>query len=67
MTQKDVALWFIAQLFYDAMAEFNTDYSTISNALDKLGYWDIFDDDNVVCVGAHDGTRPILERLRSII
>lgn len=62
-----IAVDFVCEVIRRAIKEFNIDFNTVDKILDKSGYWELFNRIDIVCVGAHDGVEPVLQRLRSYL
>lgn len=66
-TSLSVAVEFVCEVINTAMVRFNVDFDTIDKALSASGYWDLFDNIEVTCVGAHDGVEPVLEEIKGYL
>lgn len=55
---------FIVDVVSAATQEFNLTYDELNNILKDLRYWEVFNNLDLVCVGAHEGVRPILDEIR---
>ena len=61
---QDVAISFITDIIFEAMKRFNIDFNTLNLILEKLNYWQVFNDNEATCVGAHEGIEPVLQRIK---
>ena len=60
---RKVAISFITEIIVESITRFNLTFDEVDEILTELGYWDVFIDDEVTCVGAHDGVEPVLQEI----
>lgn len=44
------------------MSRFNLDFESVMRVLDELGYAKLFNNYDVMCVGASDGVEPVMRK-----
>lgn len=59
----ELACGFITDIIEEAMNRFSLNFNTLSEVLKELGYWKLFDNIEVVCVGAYDGVEPVMQKI----
>lgn len=62
-----VAVDFVVRIISTSMEMFNLSFSEVDKVLEKLGYWETFNNIEVTAVGAHYGDDEILQKIKENI
>lgn len=63
----DVTVGFIVEIIDTAMSRFNLDFESVMRVLDELGYAKLFNNYDVMCVGAADGVEPVMRKFHEYL
>jgi len=58
-----VATEFVLEVINTAMSKYQVSFETVNTVLTELGLWEIFNDSEVTCVGAHEGIDDIIKEI----
>lgn len=59
----EAATEFVLDVINSAMLKYGVPFEAVDSALIKLGLWDLFNDSEVTCAGAHNGNDAVVMKI----
>lgn len=67
-TEEDsIVTEYVINIIEEAMKRYNLSFDKTVECLDKLRYWELFNNTDITLVGAHDGIEPVLKDIKELI
>lgn len=63
----DIATEFMCDIITTAMSKYDITFDKLVEILVKIGYWEMFNDTNLMVVGAHHGMESVLEKVEGFV